>query len=292
MLCLTSISLLIIKNTKKSNALQLDNVYAHSSTPFSPTRVYYEEVLGSPDYRFVTVNGLVLELQVGLSNSSFYSVSPIIYYYYGDPSTSTSYASFVPYFIYGDDTNSFHDFSRGVVLDAFSITILGIGNNTVKITFTTFAHVGVNSPTAYYSGEVDIVLDRSSNASANTALYQFLTTSYPSTYYYTMLSVPTQFGAGTYEQGYAQGQLDAINANKEIWYNIGYYEGIDANLEENLGPLLIDDALSSIITAPVNFIKQVFNFDLFGFNVGGIFFGIATITLLIVAFGIIKKVVK
>ena len=97
---------------------------------------------------------------------------------------------------------------------------------------------------------------------------------------------------GTYEQGYTQGQLDAINANKETWYNNGYNAGINANLEENLGPLLVDDALSSIITAPVNFIKQVFNFDLFGFNVGGIFFGIATITLLIVAFGIIKKVVK
>lgn len=267
-------------------------MYAHSSTPFSPTRVYYEEILGSADYRFVTVNGLVLELEVGLSNSSFYSVAPIIYYYYGDPSTSTSYASFVPYFIYGDDTNFFHDFPRGVVLDAFSITILGIGNNTIKVTFTTYAHVGINSPTAYYSGEVDIVLDKSSNASANTALYQFLITAYPSTYYYTMLSVPTQFGAGTYEQGYAQGQLDAIAANKEIWYNIGYHEGVNANLEENLGPLLIDDALSSIITAPVNFIKQVFNFDLFGFNVGGIFFGIATIILLIGAFGIIKKVVK
>ena len=292
MLCLTSISLLIIKNTKKSNALQLDNVYAHSSTPFSPTRVYYEEILGSPDYRFVTVNGLVLELEVGLSNSSFYSISPIIYYYYGDPSTSTTYSSFIPYFVYGDETNSFHDFGRGVVFDAFSITILGIGNNTIKITFTPFAHVGTNSPTAYYTSEVDIVLDKSSNAAANDALYQFLTTSYPSTYYYTMLSVPTQFGAGTYEQGYAQGQLDAIAANKEIWYNIGYYDAINVNLEENLGPLLIDDALSSIITAPVNFIKQVFNFDLFGFNVGGIFFGIATIILLIVAFGIIKKVVK
>lgn len=266
-------------------------MYAHSSTPFSPTRVYYEEVLGSADYRFVTVNGLVLELEVGLSNSSFYSVSPIIYYYYGDPATSTTYSSFIPYFIYGDETNSFHNFNRGVVVDAFSITILGIGNNTIKITFTTFAHVGINSPTAYYSGEVDIVLDKSTSA-ANNALYQFLTTAYPSTYYYTMLSVPTQFGAGTYEQGYAQGQLDAISANKEIWYNVGYHEGVNANLEENLGPLLIDDALSSIITAPVNFIKQVFNFDLFGFNVGGIFFGIVTITLLIVAFGIIKKLVK
>lgn len=292
MLCLTSISLLIIKNTKKSNALEFDNVYTFSSTPFSPTRVYYEEVLGSADYRFVTINGLVLELEVGLSNSSFYSVSPVIYYYYGDPSTSVSYSSFEPYFIYGDETNSFHDFSRGVVLDAFSITILGIGNNTVKITFTTYGHVGNNSPKACYTGEVDIVLDNSTSSSANTALYQFLTTAYPSTYYYTMLSVPTQFGAGTYEQGYAQGQVDAISANKDIWYNIGYHAGINANLEENLGPLLIDDALSSIITAPVNFIKQVFNFDLFGFNVGGIFFGIATITLLIVAFGIIKKVVK
>lgn len=272
-------------------------MYAHSSTPFSPTRVYYEEILGSPflstpGYRFVTVNGLVLELQVGLSNSSFYSVSPIIYYYYGDPLTSTSYSSFVPYFIYGDDTNSFYDFPRGVVLDAFAITILGIANNTIKITFATFAHVGTKSPTVYYTDEVDIVLDKSSNASANTALYQFLITAYPSTYYYTMLSVPTQFGGGTYEQGYAQGQLDAIAANKDTWYNNGYNAGINANLEENLGPLLIDDALSSIITAPVNFIKQVFNFELFGFNVGGIFFGIATITLLIVAFGIIKKVVK
>lgn len=292
MLCLTSISLLIIKNTKTSNALQFDNVYTHSSTPFSPTRVYYEEVLGSSDYRFVTINGLVLELQVGLSNSSFYSVAPIVYYYYGDPSTSTTYSSFAVYFLYGDDTNPFHDFNRGVVIDAFSISILGIGNNTIKLTFTTYAHVGIKSPSAYYSGEVDIVLDKSSNASANTALYQFLTTAYPSVYYWSMLSVPTRFGAGTYEQGYAQGQADAIVANKDIWYNNGYNAGINANLEEDLGPLLIDDALSSIITAPVNFIKQVFNFDLFGFNVGGIFFGIATITLLIVAFGIIKKVVK
>lgn len=232
-----------------------------------------------------------MELEVGLSNSSFYSVSPIIYYYYGDPATSTTYSSFIPYFIYGNETNSFYNFNRGVVIDAFSITILGIGNNTIKITFTTFAHVGIDSPTAYYSGEVDIVLDKSTSA-ANSALYQFLITAYPSTYYYTMLSVPAQFGAGTYEQGYAQGQLDAIAANKEIWYETGYHEGVNANLEENLGPLLIDRALSSIITAPVNFIKQVFNFDLFGFNLGGIFFGIATITLLIVAFGIIKKVVK
>lgn len=291
MLFLVIISLLIIRNTKTSNALQCDNVYTYSSTPFSPTRVYYEEILGSSDYRFVTVNGLVLELQVGVSGSSFYSVAPIVYYYYGDPSSSTTYSSFVPYFIYGDDTNPFHDFNRGVVIDAFAITILGIGNNTIKLTFTPFAHVGTNSPTPYYSGEVDIVLDKSTS-SANTALYQFLTTAYPSTYYYTMLSVPTQFGAGTYEQGYAQGQLDAIAANKDIWYNIGYHVGVNSNLEENLGPLLVDDTISAIITAPVNFIKQVFNFDLFGFNVGGIFFGIATITLLIAAFAIIKKVVK
>lgn len=291
MLCLTSISLLIIKNTKKSNALQFDNVYTYSSTPFSPTRVYYEEVLGSSDYRFVTINGLVLELQVGLSNSSFYSVAPIVYYYYGDPSSSTTYSSFTPYFIYGDETNPFHDFNIGVVVDAFAITIFGIGNNTIKLTFTTYVHVGINSPTAYYSSEVNIVLDKSTS-SANNALYQFLTTAYPSTYYYTMLSVPTQFGAGTYEQGYAQGQADAIAANKDTWYHNGYNAGINANLEENLGPLLLDDTISAIIMAPVNFIKQVFNFDLFGFNVGGIFFGIATITLLIAAFGIIKKVVK
>ena len=290
-LCLTSISLLIIKNTKTSNALQFDNVYTHSSTPFSPTQVYYEEVLGSSDYRFVTINGLVLELQVGLSNTSFYSVAPIVYYYYGDPSSSTTYSSFVPYFIYGDDTNPFHYFNRGIVIDAFSITILGMGNNTIKLTFTTYAHVGINSPTAYYVGEVDIVLDRSTS-SANNALYQFLTTAYPSTYYYTMSSVPTRYGAGTYEQGYANGQADAIAANKDTWYNNGYNAGINANLEEELGPLLVDETISAIITAPVNFIKQVFNFDLFGFNVGGIFFGIATITLLIVAFGIIKKVVK
>lgn len=233
-----------------------------------------------------------MELEVGLSNSSFYSVSPIIYYYYGDPATSTTYSSFIPYFIYGDETNSFHNFNRGVVIDAFAITLLGIGNNTIKLTFSTVAHVGTNLPSVTYLSEIDIVLDKSSSAAANDSLYQFLTTAYPSTYYYTMLSVPTQFGAGTYEQGYAQGQLDAIAANKDIWYNIGYHEGVNANLEENLGPLLIDDVLSSIITAPVNFIKQVFNFDLFGFNVGGIFFGIATITLLIVAFGIIKKVLK
>lgn len=281
----------MIKNTKTSNALQFDNVYTHSSTPFSPTRVYYEEVLGSSDYRFVTINGLVLELQVGLSNSSFYSVAPIVYYYYGDPSTSTTYSSFEVYSIYGDDTNPFHDFTRGIVIDAFAITIFGIGNNTIKLTFTTYVHVGINSPSAYYSAEVDIVLDKSTS-SANTALYQFLTTSYPSTYYWTMLSVPTQFGAGTYEQGYAQGQSDAIAANKDTWYNNGYNAGINANLEEELGPLMVDETISAIITAPVNFIKQVFNFNLFGFNLGGIFFGIATITLLIAAFGIIKKVVK
>lgn len=286
-----SISLLIIKNTTKSNALQVDNVYAHSSIPFSPTRVYYEEILGSADYRFVTVNGLVFELTVGLSNSSFYSVSPVIYYYYGDPSTSTTYSSFVPYFIYGEDNNSFYDFPEGVVIDGFSITILGMGNNTIKLTFTTFGHVGINSPTACDVGEVHIVLDRSTS-SANNALYQFLTTGYPSHYYWSMSSVPTQFGAETYEQGYAQGQIDAIDSNKDIWYNNGYHAGIEACLAGSLGPLLIDDALSSIIMSPVNFIKQVFNFDLFGFNVGGIFFGIATITLLIVAFGIIKKVVK
>lgn len=280
----------MIKNTKKSNALEFDNAYTFSSTPFSPTRVYYEEVLGSADYRFVTVNGLVLELEVGLSDSSIYSVSPVIYYYYGDPATSVSYSSFVPYFIFGDEINSFRVFDSGVVIDAFSITILGLGNNTVKVTFTLYAHVGIDSPAPYYSSEVDIVLNKSSSASANTALYQFLITAYPSTYYYTMFSVPTKFG--TYEQGYAQGQLDAIASNKEIWYESGYHKGINANLNENLGPMLIDDALSSIIMAPVNFIKQVFNFDLFGFNVGGIFFGIATITLLIVAFGIIKKVVK
>lgn len=271
--------------------MEVDNIYTFYSIPFSPTRVYFEEILGSADYRFVTVNGLVLELEVGLSGSSFYSVSPVIYYYYGDPLNSTSYSSFVPYFIYGNETDSFHDFPRGVILDGFSITMLGIGNNTVKITFTTYAHVGINPPTAYYPVELDIVLDKSTS-SANNALFQFLLTSYSSTYYYTMLSVPTQFGSGTYEQGYAQGQLDAIAANKEIWYQMGYHSGVNANLEENLGPLLVDDVLSSIITAPVNFIKQVFNFDLFGFNVGGIFFGIATVTLLIVAFGIIKKVVK
>lgn len=270
--------------------MQVDNIYTFSSTPFSPTRVYYEEILGSGDYRFVTVNGLVLELQVGFSNFS-YSVAPIVFYYYGDPSTSTTYSSFVPYFIYGDETNFFYDFPKGVILDGFSITILGVGNNTIKLTFTTYAHVGIKPPTAYFTGEVDIVLDKSTS-SANTALYQFLITAYPSIYYCTMLSVPTQYGAGTYEQGYTQGHADAIAANKDTWYKNGYSAGLNANLEENLGPLLIDDALSSIITAPVNFIKQVFNFNLFGFNIGGIFFGIATITLLIVAFGIIKKVVK
>lgn len=266
-------------------------MYTHSSTPFSPTRVYYEEVLDSSDYRFVTINGLVLELYVGLSNSSSYSVAPIVYYYYGDPSTSTTYSSFELYYIYGDDTNFFRDFNMGVVIDGFSITILGMGNNTIKLTFTTYAHIGINSPTAHYASEVNIVLDKSTS-SANNALYQFLTTAYPSYYYWNLVSVPTQFGAGTYEQGYAQGQADAIAANKETWYNNGYNAGINANLEEELGPLLVDETISAIITAPVNFIKQVFSFDLFGFNVGGIFFGIATITLLIAAFGIIKKVVK
>lgn len=290
-MCLISISLLIIKNTKKSNALLVTNSNTYTETPFTPTRVYY--VIKSGNYYFATVNGLVLTLNVTLLDSR-YIVYPVVKYYYGDPSTSTVADSLVSYPLYNDSSPSYdgYAFASGVVVDAFAITLFGLGNNTVKITFSTATHVGNNLPSFTYSSEVDIVLDKSSNASANTALYQFLTTAYPSTYYWNLVSVPTAYGMETYEQGYAQGQLDAINANKEIWYNIGYYEGINANLEEDLGPLLIDDALSSIITAPVNFIKQVFNFDLFGFNVGGIFFGIATIVLLIVAFGIIKKVVK
>ena len=199
----------------------------------------------------------------------------------------------VSYPLYNDSSPSYdgYAFSSGVVVDAFAITILGLGNNTIKLTFSTATHVGNNLPSFSYTSFVDIVLDKSTS-SANNYLYQFLTTTYPSTYYWNLVSVPSAYGIGTYEQGYAQGQLDAIAVNKEIWYQIGYSEGMNANLEENLGPLLIDDVLSSIITAPVNFIKQVFNFDLFGFNVGGIFFGIATITLLIAAFAIIKKVVK
>ena len=290
-LCLTSISLLIVKNTRKSNALLVTNSSTYTETPFSPSRVYY--VVRDGNYFFATVNGLVLTLNVRLLNSC-YIVYPVVKYYYGDPSTSTVADSMVSYALY-NDSSPFYDgyaFYSGVVVDAFAITILGLGNNTIKLTFSTATHVGENLPSFTYSSEVDIVLDKSSNASANTALYQFLTTAYPATYYWNLVSVPTAYGLGTYEQGYAQGQLDAINTNKEIWYNTGYHEGVNTNLEENLGPLLIDDALSSIITAPVNFIKQVFNFDLFGFNVGGIFFGIATITLLIVAFSIIKKVVK
>ena len=285
-----SISLLIIKNTKKSNALLVTNSYTYTETPFSPTRVYY--VKRGSNYYFATVNGLVLTLDVTLLDRR-YIVYPVVKYYYGDPSTSTVADSLVSYPLYNDSSPSYsgYAFPSGVVVDAFAITLLGLGDNTIKFTFSTATHVGNALPSFTYSSEVNIVLDKSTS-SANTALYQFLTTAYPSIYYWNLVSVPTAYGIGTYEQGYAQGQLDAIAANKEVWYNNGYHDGVNVNLEENLGPLLIDDALSSIITAPVNFIKQVFNFDLFGFNVGGIFFGIATITLLIVAFGIIKKVVK
>lgn len=291
MLCLTSISLLIIKNTKTSNALLVTNSYTYTESPFSPTRVYY--VKRGDNYYFATINGLVLTLNVSVLDSR-YIVYPVVKYYYGDPSTSIEFDSLVSYPIYNDSSPSYygHAFPRGVVVDAFAITIFGMGNNTIKLTFSTATHVGNNLPSFTYSSEVNIVLDKSSNESANNALYQFLTTSYPSTYYWNLVSIPTSYGIGTYEQGYSQGQSDAIAANKDTWYNNGYNAGINANLEEELGPLLVDETISSIITAPVNFIKQVFNFDLFGFNVGGIFFGIATITLLIAAFGIIKKVVK
>lgn len=274
------------------------NSYTYTETPFSPTRVYYVKRGG--DYYFATINGLVLTLNVTTFDSR-YIVYPVVKYYYGDPSTSIEADSFVSYPIYESSSPIFNDaspsydgysFPSGVVVDAFAVTILGMGNNTIKLTFSTATHVGNNLPSFTYSSEVNIVLDKSSNPSANTALYQFLTTAYPSYYYWNLVSVPTSYGIGTYEQGYSQGQSDAIAANKDTWYNNGYNAAINANLEEELGPLLVDDTISAIIMAPVNFIKQVFNFDLFGFNVGGIFFGIATITLLIAAFGIIKKVVK
>lgn len=283
----------LVSRNNKFYALQLDNNSTYVETPFTNGRVYsYISSAAGNSYRFCCNNGFILTLSVMLLDSR-YIVYPTLKYYYGNYS-DTEYTGVVTYELYQDSSPSYdgYAFPAGVVVDYFGLTLLSIGNNTIKFTFSTATHTGNNQPSFTYSSQVDIEINKSDNASDNTSLFNFLINTYPSTYYWTLCSVPSSYGLGTYEQGYSQGQADAIAANKDIWYQEGYNDAVDFQLEEQLGPLMLDDVISSIILSPVNFVKQVLNFDLFGINLGGVFFAITTIGLLISAFAIVKKFLR
>ena len=224
---------------------------------------------------------------------SRYIVYPTLKYYYGTYS-DIEYIGVETYELYQDSSPSYdgYAFPSGVVVDYFGLTLLGMGNNTIRFTFSTATHTGNNQPSFTYTSEVIIEINKGTTSNDNTSLYNFLVDTYPSTYYWTLVSIPSSYGLGTYEQGYSQGQHDAIEANKHIWYKEGYNAAVDVQLEEQLGPLMLDDVISSIILSPVNFVKQVLSFDLFGINLGGVFFAITTIVLLISAFAIVKKFLR
>lgn len=286
-------TILLVSKKNDVKALQVDNNSTYVETPFTNGRVYsYISSSGGNSYRFCCNNGFILTLSVMLLDSR-YIVYPTLKYYYGSYSDS-EYTGVETYELYQDSSPSYdgYAFPTGVVVDYFGLTLLNVGNNTIKFTFSTATHTGNNQPSFSYSSEVNVEINKGTTSSDNSSLFNFLINTYPSTYYWTLVSVPSSYGLGTYEQGYSQGQHDAIEANKHIWYEEGYNAAVDIQLEEQLGPLMVDDVISTIILSPVNFVKEVLSFDLFGVNVGGVFFAIITMGLLLAAFGVVKKFLR
>lgn len=76
-----------------------------------------------------------------------------------------------------------------------------------------------------------------------------------------------------YDSGYDIGEIDG--------YSNGYNEGVNSNFEQNAFKNLINELFSY----PVNFVKTIFNFEIFGVNV-------SQVILFIVSIGIVAFVIK
>lgn len=94
-----------------------------------------------------------------------------------------------------------------------------------------------------------------------------------------------------YNDGYFDGNSDGNSEGYNEGYESGNKEGYNKGYNKGLGDgektaLNFKDIILNIITAPINFIKDCLNFEIFGFNIASIVFGI--LGVLIVAW-VIKR---
>lgn len=88
-----------------------------------------------------------------------------------------------------------------------------------------------------------------------------------------------------YDVGYGANVEKVATEKYQEGYNKGYADGYASNLE----PITFDQVLTAIITAPSKIIKEGFDFDILGINVGGLIQTALVIGLVVFAIGTFKK---
>ena len=87
-----------------------------------------------------------------------------------------------------------------------------------------------------------------------------------------------------YNAGYNVGVSTSQSQSYQNGYNVGYEDGYNIgstqDAEVSFGSAL-QDSLSLIIMSPISFIQSVLNFDIFGFNIGGIVFFLLSLGIVI-----------
>lgn len=95
---------------------------------------------------------------------------------------------------------------------------------------------------------------------------------------------PSDFTTFTYDQGYDVGNQDGYNTGYNIGYRGGYVDGYDAASSIDTTASTIFTGILDVALIPVNVFLSIFNFEVFGINIGGIVSALLTVSVVIIIF--------
>ena len=93
-----------------------------------------------------------------------------------------------------------------------------------------------------------------------------------------------------YDNGYHKGSSDGYSNGYQVGYDSGYDVGEQVGIVEGINQAnqyTFVGLIGATLDAPINAVRSMFNFEIFGVNITGFLFGLFTITIILV---VIKKI--
>lgn len=85
-----------------------------------------------------------------------------------------------------------------------------------------------------------------------------------------------------YDSGYSQGRQDGFSDGDQQGYQRGYTEGITYAQDQDQTALTIFTGICTVALLPVNMFLTIFNFEVFGINIGGFISSLLTIAIVVI----------
>lgn len=85
-----------------------------------------------------------------------------------------------------------------------------------------------------------------------------------------------------YDSGYAQGRQDGYTDGESNGYQKGYTDGVVYAQDQDQTALTIFTGICTVALLPVNMFLTIFNFEVFGINIGGFISSLLTIAIVVI----------